>query len=125
VAPTPGTTHFSVSASTTTSAGAAITVTVTPLDSSGNKVMGYTGTVRLTSTDLAAVLPASKTLISGVGVFTVTLKTAGSQSIIATDSSNGSITGSANVTVLSTSGGSGDGTSTVIEGFETSDSWHI
>jgi len=98
-APAPAATHFTVSASTASTAGSTITVTVTALDASGNKVTGYTGTVRLTSSDPAALLPANRTLASGVGTFTVTLKTAGSQSISATDTVTSSITGSAQVTV--------------------------
>jgi hypothetical protein len=125
VSPTPSATHFSVSAAASTSAGSAITVTVTALDSSGNKVTGYTGSVRLTSSDLAALLPASASLTNGVGVFTITLKTTGTQSVIATATSNSSITGSATVNVMAPPSGGGGGSGSVIENFESSDSWYI
>ena len=57
---------------------------------------GYTGTVHFTSSDGPAVLPANYTFTggdAGTHVFSVTLKTAGTQSITATDTVTGSITG--------------------------------
>ncbi len=75
-------------------AGSAGTVTVTVKDQYGNVFSGYTGTVKITSTDSSAVLPANAALTSGVGSFGVTLKTAGTQSIIATDTANSAINGS-------------------------------
>jgi CSLREA domain-containing protein len=76
-----------------TTAGAAQTFTVTVKDSFGNTAAGYTGTVTLTSSDSQATFaPASHTFTAGdAGVFTfsVTLKTAGTQSITATDAANG------------------------------------
>ncbi len=81
-----------VSASVT--AGAMLTFTVMAVDGSGNTATGYTGTVQLTSTDPKAVFAANNVkLTKGVGTFKVTLKTAGTQSISATDSANGAITG--------------------------------
>ena len=75
-------------------AGSAGTVTVTVKDQFGNVYSGYTGIVKITSTDSSAVLPANAALTSGVGSFGVTLKTAGSQSIFATDTANSAINGS-------------------------------
>jgi hypothetical protein len=97
-----GATQFSVSAPSSTTAGSSFTVTVTALDSSGKTYTGYTGTVQLTSSDTAAVLPGSYTFTAadaGVHTFTVTLETAGSQTVTATDAANGSVTGSATLTV--------------------------
>jgi hypothetical protein len=74
-------------------------VTVTAEDAGGNVTTGYTGTVHLTSSDAQAVLPANYTFTTGAGkdngihVFSVTLKTAGTQSITATDTVTGTITG--------------------------------
>jgi hypothetical protein len=100
---TPAATHFSVTeSSNSTTAGTAFTVTVTALDVNGNVVPSYTGTVQLSSSDSAAVLPASHTFTSanaGSFTFSVTLKTAGSQTVTATDTSNGTIVGSATETV--------------------------
>jgi hypothetical protein len=75
-------------------AGVPGSVTVTAEDAFGNTATGYTGMVHFTSSDAKAVLPADSTLTSGVGTFTVTLKTAGTQSITATDTVTSSITGS-------------------------------
>ena len=71
-------------------AGVAGSVTVTAQASNGNTITGYTGTVHFTSNDGAAVLPANYTFTggdNGTHTFTngVTLKTAGSRSITATD----------------------------------------
>jgi len=92
-------TSFVVSAPTSTTAGSPFSATVTVKDAFGNTATGYTGTVHLTSSDAQAVLPANSTLASGVGTFSFTLKTAGSQSIAATDTGDSSITGSASVSV--------------------------
>ena len=96
----PGTTHFSVSAPGSGASGVAFNVTVTALDQNNQTVAGYNGTVHFSSSDAGAVLPANSTLTGGVGVFSVTLKTLGAQTITATDSSNGTINGSAGVTVV-------------------------
>src|SRR5262249_25049254 len=72
-------THFSVSAPTGATAGVAFNITVTALDQFNNTATGYAGTVTFTSTDGQAVLPPNSTLSSGVGTFSVTLKTAGSR----------------------------------------------
>jgi len=77
-----------------TVAGAAHTVSVTVVDPYGNTVTGYSGTVKITSSDTQAVLPANSVLSSGTGSFSVTLETAGSQSITATDTVTSSINGS-------------------------------
>ncbi len=86
-------THFSVTAPGTATSGTAFSVTVTALDASNAVVTGYTGTVHFTSSDGAALLPANSTLTNGVGTFSVTLKTAGGQTITATDTVTATITG--------------------------------
>ena len=93
-------------------------VTVTAKDQYGNIATTYSGTIGITSSDSAAGLPSSSTLTSGVGTFSVTLNTAGTQSITA---SGGSITGSqsgitvnavATLTVSFSVVGGGSGSST-------------
>jgi hypothetical protein len=79
--------------SSPTIAGAGHTVTVTAKDSFGNTATGYTGTVHFSSSDAQAVLPANSTLSNGTGSFSATLKTAGTQSLTATDTVTASITG--------------------------------
>jgi hypothetical protein len=83
-------------------AGASDSFTVTALASANKTLTTYTGTVHFTSSDPQAVLPADYTFTSadqGVHTFTVDLKTAGSQTITATDTATGSIVGSEGITV--------------------------
>jgi uncharacterized protein (TIGR03118 family) len=71
--------------------------TVTAKDPFGNTDTNYTGTVHLTSSDPAAVLPADHPYTvaeAGVHTFSVTLNTVGTQSIKATDTVKRTITGS-------------------------------
>ncbi|MCX6874623.1 MAG: autotransporter-associated beta strand repeat-containing protein [Verrucomicrobia bacterium] len=79
-------------------AGVAGTITVTARTISGAVATGYVGTVHLTSTDGAATLPADYTFLPGdhgVHVFTsgVTLKTADTHNITATDTITSAMTG--------------------------------
>ena len=86
--------------STSITAGGTVTFTVTAEDSNNNPVTGYTGTVKLTSTDNnalynGAALPANYTFVAsdnGSHTFTVTLQTAGSKTITVTDQANSSLT---------------------------------
>jgi hypothetical protein len=89
--------QFLVIAPASVTAGAAFNVTITAADASGNAVSGYTGTVSLTSSDGQAILPANYTFTAadkGVHIFSVTLKTSGTQSITTKDTTTTSITGS-------------------------------
>jgi hypothetical protein len=93
--------HFQVTPAENVVAGTPFSVTVTALDAAGNAASGYRGTVRFSSTDAGATLPASYTFTAtdaGVHTFTngVTLVTAGSQTLTLTD---GVLTGSTAVTV--------------------------
>ena len=81
---------------TTDTAGTAGTFTVTAYDAYGNVATGYTGTVHFTSTDSQAILPATTTITpedQGTTSVTATLKTAGTQSITATDTANANLKG--------------------------------
>ena len=89
-------THLVVSIPGNGAAGTPGTVTVTALDAFGNVATGYTGTVHFTSTDSHAVLPANMTLTNGVGTFSETFDTIGSQTITATDTVSPGITGTSN-----------------------------
>ena len=78
-------THYSVTpAAPPTTAGTAFTVTVAALDDKNSPVTTYSGTVHFTSSDAQAVLPASATITSGTGTGSITLKTAGNQTVTAT-----------------------------------------
>lgn len=80
-----------VTAPTTVTAGVPFMVTVTAIDATNNTdstAYAYRGTVRFTSSDLSAVLPASYTFTAtdrGVHSFTVTLRTAGAPSFSVED----------------------------------------
>jgi hypothetical protein len=92
--PPPVATHFSVAAANSTpTAGTPFNITVTALDSSGQIVTSYSGTVHFTSSNGQPVSPPSASLTGGTGTFAVTLNTAGPQTIAATDTAS-SITGS-------------------------------
>jgi hypothetical protein len=81
----------------TSTAGDQHLVTVTARDAYGNTATGYTGTIHFTSSDSQAALPADYTFVpadAGSKSFAITLKTAGTQSITATDTLTGTVTGS-------------------------------
>jgi hypothetical protein len=87
---------------TTTTAGAAYSFTLLALDAFGNVATGYTGTVHLSSSDAQAGLPADYTFTAADGgfhTFTVTLKTAGTQSISVADTGHPALTNSLSVSV--------------------------
>jgi len=96
-------THYSVTTSASSTAGSSLSVTVSALDANNAPVPGYLGTVHFTSSDGQAVLPSNYTFVSserGTHTFaTPVLKTAGSQSLTATDTATGSINGNASVMV--------------------------
>ena len=88
-------------------AGTPFSVVVTALDTYGNVITNYFGTIGFNSTDSSAVLPADYTFTTGSGgdngvhTFTAALKTPGTQSITARDSENPSITGTQSGIVVS------------------------
>ncbi|HEX5432739.1 MAG TPA: hypothetical protein VFY05_00760, partial [Candidatus Angelobacter sp.] len=93
-APAPPTaTKFKVSAPASATSGTAISVTVTATDDLGNTATSYAGIVKFSSSDPSASLPAPSTLTNGVGVFSSTLRTNGTQTIAATDSVSAAIAG--------------------------------
>jgi autotransporter-associated beta strand protein len=97
-------TQYRVTAAATSTAGAPFDVTVTALDSNGNIVDSYAGTVHFTSQDpFGASLPADYTFtVADAGTHTfsggATLFTAGNWDVTAADTSSG-ITGSAIIQV--------------------------
>jgi len=113
-------THFAVTAPASVTVGRPFSFTVTALDSNNNTVFVYSGSVHFTSSDASAALPPAATLTKGVGTFTVTMNTLGSQSITATDTTTASIAGTSNAISVTTGGafaavssnpGAGSGTS--------------
>ena len=110
-------THFSVTAPANTSIGASFSFTVVALDASNAPVTTYTGTVKFTSTDAQAVLPAPASLTNGSGTFSATLNSSGGQTITVTDTTASSVTGTtSSISVVAplaiTSGALPNGTAT-------------
>jgi hypothetical protein len=73
--------------------GVADTATVTALDQYGNVATGYAGSVRISTTDPLAMLPADSALTLGVGKFSITFESAGTFAVYATDVANSTIKG--------------------------------
>jgi hypothetical protein len=93
---------FELFASPTATAGVAQTYVLVALDAAGNVLTGYTGMVHLSSSDAQAALPADYTFTAadrGIHNFTVTLKTAGTQSISIADTAHPSVNSSVSVSV--------------------------
>ena len=80
-------------------AGSTLTFTVTALDVYNNTTPAYSGTIHFTTSDGQATPPGNATLTNGVGVFTTTLKTAGTQTVTGTDAGNSSLTATATAKV--------------------------
>ena len=93
-------TTIAVSAPSSAAAGSPITVGITVKSAAGAQV-SYRGTLHFTSSDPLAVLPADASPISGSGTYSVTLKTAGDQTITVTDTANSSLTGTSNTVTVS------------------------
>jgi ELWxxDGT repeat protein len=86
--------NFAVTGFPTVPVGTAGGFTVTAYDPYGNVATGYTGTLHFSSSDPDAVLPADAALTNGVGQFSATLETVGTDlSITATDAKNSALTG--------------------------------
>jgi hypothetical protein len=94
--------HFDVVTPQTIQVGKTATVNVIALDASNHKVPGYTGTIHFTSDDTMAVLPANYTFVAGdkgSHLFHVTFKTAGNDTVTATDTVTPANTGSGTTVV--------------------------
>jgi hypothetical protein len=96
--------RFVMSAPSSVTSGVAFSLTITVEDAYGNVVTGYTGTIRFTSTDRTATLPANYTFTAadkGVHTFSgLVLRKRGTQKITLTDTLNSSLTGSVIENVL-------------------------
>jgi hypothetical protein len=87
----PGTGSGKTGAPAAQTAGAAFTVTVNAVDANWNPVSS-TDTVHITSSDGAATLPSDAALVGGTKTFSVTLNTAGTKTVTASDVTDGSRT---------------------------------
>src|SRR5439155_4112222 len=88
----PGTATGKTGTPTTQTAAAAFALTVNAVDANWNLITNVTHTIGITSSDANAVLPGNAALSSGSGSFTVTMKTAGSRTVTATDITDGTKT---------------------------------
>ncbi len=84
----PGTATGKTGAPGSHAAGSAFSVTVNAVDANWNAVTS-TDTVAITSSDGQASLPANAALVAGTKTFSVTLRTTGSRTVTASDSTNG------------------------------------
>jgi hypothetical protein len=96
------TTTLAISGLSSVTAGAPRSFSVRATDAYGNTTPIYRGTVHFTSSDSRAILPADymfTTADNGVHSFTLTMKTAGRQTVTVTDTSVSRIKGTQTVTV--------------------------
>jgi hypothetical protein len=87
-------------------AGQSLTGTVTAYDGFGNVATGYTGTVHVTSTDGAAVLPGPQVFTqadAGRKAFTVSLRTAGVREVQVEDAAEAAMADAMPVVVVASS----------------------
>lgn len=99
---TGGATHFAVTAPGAATAGTPFTIAVVALNNSNKTATGYSGTVHFTSSDAQAVLPPDSTLANGMENVSVTLESAGSSTIVATDIAKPTITGTSTAIQVAT-----------------------
>jgi hypothetical protein len=74
-------------------------VTISALDAFGNIASGYSGTVHLATSDPNSTVSADAPLTNGVGTFTVTPMTLGTQTLTASDASGAALIGSESIQV--------------------------
>jgi Putative binding domain, N-terminal len=97
-------TSFLITAPATAVVGSPVAFTVTALDDGGQAIPSYSGEVHFTTTDGTATPPGNATL-NGSGKFSISLLTAGTQTITVNDVTSPSITGtSGNIVVTPASG---------------------
>ena len=87
----PGAATGKIGTPVTETAGVATNVTVNAVDDNWNLV-NTNDTAAITSSDVNATLPASAALVSGTKTFSVSLPTAGSSTLTASDATDGSKT---------------------------------
>src|SRR5207237_6291431 len=88
----PGTGSGKTGTPTAQTAGTPFTVTVNAVDANWNLVNTISDIAGITSSDVNATLPANAALVAGTKTFSVTLNTAGSRTVTATDITDGTKT---------------------------------
>src|SRR5205807_1778299 len=94
-------THYAVSAPGAATAGSAFSFTVTALDEFNNTATGYGGTVHFTSSDGKIGRASSSARGNVAGTFSATLRTAGNQTLTATDEVSSSLNRTSNSIAVS------------------------
>ena len=79
--------------------GMPVAAMIGAIDAAGLPVFSFKGSVTLTSSDSAATFPASVTLVNGRAFVPVTFRTAGTQTLTATDAADAARTATASTTV--------------------------
>ncbi len=92
-------TQFAVGLPPTAPAGTPVAVQVLALDARNQPVPGYSGTLRVTSSDPKAVFPAEVTFRDGHAVLQVTFATPGEQTLTLTDRSGAALAATATTKV--------------------------
>ncbi len=92
--------HFVVLVPAGATIGTPVTVQLLAESANNHLATGYDGTADLSSSDAGATLPATVTFNHGHATIQVTFATAGQQNVTATDSADGSITGTATTNVV-------------------------
>src|SRR5436309_3781886 len=100
----PGTATGKVGQPSPAASGTAFTVTVNAVDANWNLMTNVTHTVGITSSDSNASLPPNSSLAGGTRTFSVTLKTAGSATLTATDITDGTKTANTSPSIAVSSG---------------------
>ncbi|MDR0258804.1 MAG: right-handed parallel beta-helix repeat-containing protein, partial [Comamonas sp.] len=92
---------FGITLPAQVAAGQGFSFSVKALDTGGNPMPSYSGTLHFSSSNAGALLPADSALTAGEGSFNATLSATGSQQITVADSvANPAIQGSASTQVL-------------------------
>jgi hypothetical protein len=92
--------QLAISAPATVIATVPFSITVTALDGYNNTASSYAGTVQFTSSDAKSILPVNSKLPAGVGIFSVTTETVGTQTISGMDIANASIAGNSSAIAI-------------------------
>jgi aspartokinase-like uncharacterized kinase len=100
----PGTVSGKTGTPTSTTAGTAFNVTVRAVDAYWNQVGSVSDMVDFSSSDANAALPADTNLVSGAQTLSVTLKTAGSQTLSVSDLDDTSKTANTSPAITVTTG---------------------
>lgn len=79
--------------------GVPTVASVVAIDAAGRPAFGWSGSVKLTSSDAAATLPATATLVNGRAMVPVTFRTAGPQTVSVTDAVVPTLVGTVSTTV--------------------------